>query len=161
MVIIFSSPPFYTNHVILPTGVEPVPPQISNNPKFWPYFKDAIGAINGSHFHCAPPAHQRLFYQNQKGFISMNCLFACNFALKFIYALTGWKGSAADGLLWCDAFEKRLIIPEGKYLLGDAGFPTSSKLLTPYHGVWYHLAEWGHAQLRQFFLEFNPLINSQ
>ena len=94
MVIIFSSPPFYTNHVSLPTGAEPISPQICNNPKFWPYFKNAIGAIDGSHIPCAPPANHRPFFCNHKGFISMNCLFACNFALKFIYALTGWEGSA-------------------------------------------------------------------
>ena len=52
----------------------------------------------------------------------MNCLFACNFALKFIYALTGWDGSATDALLWQDAPQKGLVIPEGKYFLGDAGF---------------------------------------
>ena len=63
----------------------------------------------------------------------MNCLFACNFALKFIYALTGWEGSAANALLWQDALQKDLFIPNGKYLLDNAGFPTSPKLLTPYH----------------------------
>ena len=92
----------------------------------------------------------------------MNYLFACNFALKFIYALTEWEGSAADGLLSCDALQKGLTIPEGKYLLADAGFPTSQKLLTPYHGVQYHLPEWGCAQLRyEFIFEFSPLINSE
>jgi hypothetical protein len=34
------------------------------------------------------------------------------------------------------------ILP-GKYLLGDLGFPLTQQLLVPYHGVWYHLAEWG------------------
>ena len=43
---------------------EPVPPHICNNPKFWPYFEDAISAIGGSHFHCVPPAYQRPFYKN-------------------------------------------------------------------------------------------------
>ena len=65
----------------------------------------------------------------------MNCLFACNFALKYIYALTGWEGSAADALPWQDALQMGLFIPNGKYLLGDVGFLTSPKLLTPYHGV--------------------------
>ena len=36
----------------------------------------------------------------------MSCLFACNFTLKFIYALTGWEGAAADALLWHDALQK-------------------------------------------------------
>ena len=78
----------------------------------------------------------------------MNCLFACNFALKFIYALTGWEGSATDALLWQDAQQKGLVIPEGKYFLGDAGFSATPEILTPYSSVQYHLAEWGHAQLR-------------
>ena len=82
----------------------------------------------------------------------MNCLFACNFALKFIYALTGWEGAAADALLWHDALQKGLTIPDGIYLLGDAGFPASSKLLTLYQGVQYHLAEWGRAQSRLIFI---------
>ena len=64
----------------------------------------------------------------------MNCLFACNFALKFIYVLTGWEDSAADALLWQDALQKSLFIPNGIYLPGNARFPTSPKLLTPYHG---------------------------
>ena len=62
MVIIFSSPPFYTNHVSLPTGAEPILPQICNNHKFWPYFKNAIGVIDGSHIPCAPPANHRTFF---------------------------------------------------------------------------------------------------
>ena len=90
MVIIFSSPPFYTNHIILPTGTEPVPPQICNNPKFWPYFKDAIGAIDGSHFLCSPPAYQRPFHWNQKGFISINCLFM--WTLLSNYLCIDWLG---------------------------------------------------------------------
>ena len=39
-------------------------------------------------------------------------------------------------------------LPPGKYYLADAGLPLASALLTPYRGVRYHLAEWGHADLR-------------
>ena len=36
-----------------------------------------------------------------------------------------------------------LDILEGYDYLGDMGYPPSSnKVLTPYCGVWYHLAEW-------------------
>ena len=39
-----------------------------------------------------------------------------------------------------------LDIPEGYYYLGDAGYPLSSdKVLSPYCGVWYHLAVWSRA----------------
>jgi len=61
MLLIFSSPPFYTKYVCLPTTDDPVPPEIYNNPKFWPYFKDALGALDGSHIHSAPPASEQAF----------------------------------------------------------------------------------------------------
>ena len=65
-----------------------------------------------------------------------------------IYPLTGGEGSATDAILWQDAQQKGLAIPEGKYFLGDAGFSETPEILTPYCGVQYHLAEWGCAQLR-------------
>lgn len=76
-----------------------------------------------------------------------NCLFACNFLLLFIYALTGWEGSATDARIWEDAVEHDLIIPVGKYFLADVGFPLCDRLLIPYRGVRYHL-EWGCANIR-------------
>ncbi|KAF8187944.1 hypothetical protein K438DRAFT_1490367, partial [Mycena galopus ATCC 62051] len=40
---------FYKKHVHLPD--DNTPPQIRDNPKLYPYFRDAVGAIDGSHFH--------------------------------------------------------------------------------------------------------------
>ncbi|KIJ09243.1 hypothetical protein PAXINDRAFT_40755, partial [Paxillus involutus ATCC 200175] len=65
MLVILSSQPLYTRYMQLPTG-EFVSPKISNNPKFWPYFKNAIGAIDGSHIYVAPPAYLRPNYRNHK-----------------------------------------------------------------------------------------------
>ena len=43
-------------------------------------------------------------------------------------------------------FKVGFEIPDGYYYLADAGYPPShDKLLTPYHGVRYHLAEWSRA----------------
>ena len=148
MVDIFSSPPFYTNHMKLPTVNNPVPQEIQQNPKFWLYFKDALGAIDGSHINFSAPASLWDVYPNQKGYISQNCLFACPFSLQFYYALTGWEGSITDAQLWDDAISDDLVVPEGKYYLADAGFAACDQLLLPYWGVHYHLAEWGHANLQ-------------
>jgi hypothetical protein len=41
-----------------------------------------------------------------------------------------------------------LNIPEGKYYLADAGFPSCEELLIPYRSTRYHLAEWGRARVR-------------
>ena len=86
--------------------------------------------------------------RNRKGYISQNCLFTCDFDFLFIYALTGWDGSTADAKLWHDAHTHDLEIPQGKYLLADAGFGTCDALLVPYRGVHYHLKEWRQANLR-------------
>ena len=44
------------------------------------------------------------------------------------------------------ALKVGLNILEGYYYLGDVGYPPSSdKVLTPYCGVQYHLAEWSRA----------------
>lgn len=151
MVHIFLSPPFYTTYVHLPEPQDPIPSEILNNPKFFPYFKDALGAIDGSHIAIAPPAAQRAAFRNRKGFVSQNCLFICSFNLRFMYCICGWEGSAADARVYEDARSNDLHIPPGKFYLADAGYPLCNELLVPYRGVRYHLAEWGRAGLRFIF----------
>ena len=147
MTVIFSSPTFYNNFVKLPTADTPIPDQILNNPKFHP-FRDALGAIDGSHIHAAPPAAETAIYCNRKGFVSQNCMFVCDFAMKFCYALTGWEGSATDSRVYEDVCERGFNVPVGKYFLADAGFPICLELLIPFRNVRYHLAEWGSAHIR-------------
>ena len=50
MLVIFSSPPLYTNFIRPPKVGNPIPEHIFNDPKLYPFFKDALGAIDGSHF---------------------------------------------------------------------------------------------------------------
>ena len=147
MVAIFSSEPLHSKFVsLLPsTNVHPA----IDNYRFMPYFKDCVGAIDGSHIPASPPHREHTAYRNRKGFLSQNCLFACDFSMQFIYMLTGWEGSATDARVFQDACASSLVIPQGKYLLGDAGFPASSPhLLVPYRSTRYHLAEWRQASLR-------------
>ncbi|KAF8876767.1 hypothetical protein BD779DRAFT_1417150, partial [Infundibulicybe gibba] len=66
MIIIFSSNPFYSKYVHLPKPGDSAPSQLHDNPKYWPYFKDALGAIDGSHIHCAPPSSKRSLFRNRK-----------------------------------------------------------------------------------------------
>ena len=136
MLVIFSSPPFYTTYIQLPSG-ESVSHKIQHNPKFWPFFQVAISAIDGSHIHTALPAFVRHNYWNCKGFVSQNCLFACDFDLKFVYSLMGWEGSATDARIYADAIATYLCLPDGKYFLGDAGFPLCKMVLVPYWGIRY------------------------
>ena len=125
-----------------------IPHQICDNPKFAPFFKDAIGAIDGSYINASPLAILRPVYRNQKGVVSQNWFFACDFNLKFVYSLTSWEGSATDAHVYKDSWSHDFNIPPNKYYLADAGFPLSPGLLVPYRGVRYHLAEWGRGSTR-------------
>ena len=150
MVIIFSSPPFFLKYVSQLTPEDQPLHQhlLRHNPKLWPFFQNALGAIDGSHIHLTPPNDRRLACINRKGFTSQNCLFSCSFDLLFTYVLTGWEGSASDACVYQSAIDNDLIIPAGWYMLADAGFPHCDELLVPYRGVRYHLAEWGRASVR-------------
>ena len=79
---------------------------------------------------------------NRKGYLLQNCLFICDFECDFTYTLCGWDGLVSDGALWRDAVQNGLEVPVDRYLLADAGFPSSDALLVPYCGVHYHLKEW-------------------
>lgn len=143
-----SSPPFYTKYVYLPSETSPTPDEIKDNPKLYPFFEGALGAIDGTHINCCPSTLERPTARNRKGGVSQNCLACCSFHLRFQYMLSGWDGSAADASLYNDARQHDLSIPEGRYYLADAGFGACDALLVPYRGVRYHLAEWGCASAR-------------
>lgn len=151
MLSIMSCGEFFNRYVVLPDQDTPIPWKIRRNPKF-KHFKDALGALDGSHIPIFPPKAKRSMYRNRKGFLSQNCLFACNFDFKFIYVLTGWEGSATDAKIWDEALAGGdLNIPEGKYFLGDGGYPSCQYIIIPYRDVRYHLQEWGRARVRYVF----------
>ncbi|KAJ3727452.1 hypothetical protein C8R42DRAFT_550407, partial [Lentinula raphanica] len=53
-----SSDPFYSHFVVLPTNEDPPNMTLASNPKLWPFFEDAVGAIDGTHIHCCPSAEE-------------------------------------------------------------------------------------------------------
>ncbi|KIN94732.1 hypothetical protein M404DRAFT_48162, partial [Pisolithus tinctorius Marx 270] len=57
--------PVYTDYIRFPAG-DTVPSKIQNNPKFWPYFCNAISTIDRSHIHASPPAYVCSNYRNHK-----------------------------------------------------------------------------------------------
>jgi len=167
MLYIFSSSPFYTDFVRQPQSTDPRSPYIFNNPKFNPFFEDAIGAMDGTHFISSGSAEERAIARDRKGLVTQNCLAACDFDHNFTYVSSGWEGSVSDSTMYFDSRTTDLKVQPGKYYLADAGFPLASALLIPYRGVRYHLAEWGRADLRyvkmywyQFCLFLIPLIIS-
>jgi hypothetical protein len=128
------------------TSSTPLPVHLETNSKFYPWFKDCVGAIDGTHIPVSPPASERAMWRDRNTNLTQNVLAVCNFDMKFTDMLCGWEGSTADSTLWIEAQRRGAIsTPEGKYVLGDAGFPNCDQCLTPYRGVRYHLQEWAKA----------------
>ena len=55
-------------------------------------------------------------YRTRKGELATNVLGVCSQDMQFIYVLSGWEGSAADGRILRDALNKRhgLKVPHGE-----------------------------------------------
>ncbi|RZC08983.1 hypothetical protein D0Y65_015622 [Glycine soja] len=124
-----------------------VPAKIRESTRFYPYFKDCIGAIDGTHIPASVKGRDVSSYRDRHGNMSQNVLAACNFDLEFMYVLSGWEGSAHDSKVLSDALARKngLKVPQGKYYLVDCGFPNRRKFLAPYRGVRYHLQDFaGH-----------------
>ena len=73
---VLTSPDVYHDLVELPTINYPVPNEIRRNKAFFPWFKDCIGAIDGTHIPMHVPEVLHAAYWNRKGDISQNVLAA-------------------------------------------------------------------------------------
>ncbi|KAJ9177071.1 hypothetical protein P3X46_012323 [Hevea brasiliensis] len=121
------------------------PPEIFCSSRFYPYFKDCIGVIDGMHVPAHVPAKDQSRFRNGKGVISQNVLAACTFDLQFIFIYPGWEGSAPDSrvlrAVLDDPDQNFPHVPEGKYYLVDTGYSNMEGFIAPYLGVRYHLHE--------------------
>ncbi|XP_026432316.1 uncharacterized protein LOC113329688 [Papaver somniferum] len=98
---------------LVPAGPD-TPTEILENPRFYPYFKDCIGSIDGTQIPAMVGLDEQVPFWCRKGFISQNVLVACSFDLQFQYVLAGWEGSAADSRILDSSLTRchRLIVPE-------------------------------------------------
>jgi len=133
--------------VHFPTLHTPISQKVLGDHRF-KFFDKCIGAVDGSHIQVFALVDDHAFMRNRKGFLSQNCLFACDFNFDVIYSLCGWDGLVADSALWRDAVANDLEVPPDRYLLGDAGFASCDTLLVPYRSVRYHLREWRQGRTR-------------
>ncbi|XP_043702850.1 uncharacterized protein LOC122653008 [Telopea speciosissima] len=120
-----------------------IPPEILQDPRFYPYFKDCVGTVNGIHIPVMVGVDEQGPFRNKNGFLSQNVLAACSFDWRFHYVLAGWEGSAPDARVLSSALTRRnsLYVPEGKYYLVDTKYPNMPGFIAPYHGVRYPLNE--------------------
>ncbi|WVZ64690.1 hypothetical protein U9M48_014180 [Paspalum notatum var. saurae] len=133
------------NELIQPPSMD-TPAKIAGNPRWDPYFKDCIGVIDGTHIRASVSKDMEPAFRGSKSFPTQKVMAAVDFDLKFTYVLAGWEGTAHDAVLLADAVEREngLRVPEGKFYLVDAGYGAKPGFLPPFHGVRYHLNEWGN-----------------
>ena len=93
------------------------PPKIRGSPRWYPYFKDCIGAIDGTHVTSGVPRSQSAAYRGRKHYTSQNVLAVVDFDLKFTYVLAGWERSAHDANILSDSMSR----PDG-INIPDQGF---------------------------------------
>lgn len=147
----------YPAFVTLPNSDTPLASRITDDDRFFPYFKDCIRALDGTHIAVHVGLGEQARYRNRKGTLSQNVLAVCNFDLDFVYVLPGWEGSAHDGRVLTDAQSSHgFNTPPGKYWLGDAGYGNSEFIMSLYRGVRYHLKEQWLADLKYKTLIFTP-----
>ncbi|PPD71366.1 hypothetical protein GOBAR_DD31754 [Gossypium barbadense] len=110
----------------------------------WKWFKNCLGALDGTHIKIRVPTVDKPRYRTRKGDIATNMLGVCTPEMQFVYVLPGWEGSVADGRVLLDAISRRhgLIVPHGCYYLVDAGYTNCEGFLAPFRGQRYHLNEW-------------------
>jgi len=120
----------------------------TDSAKYWPWFEDAVGALDGSHIQAYISNEEPAPWRNRKRFLSQNVLAVVNHRRLFTYVLPGWEGSAHDGRVLAAAREMEgFNAPAspasgaGKYYLADAGYSNTDITLVPYRGVRYHLRE--------------------
>jgi hypothetical protein len=128
MLLLFSSPPFYNDYVKLPHEDAPISPKIQTNPKFYPFFQNALGTINGTYINCCPSAVDQQATRDRKGRVTQNYLTVCGFDMVFYYMFSGWEGFASNSTMFHKAHITDFPVSPGQYYLVDAGFPSCASL---------------------------------
>ncbi|XP_039141264.1 uncharacterized protein LOC120278583 [Dioscorea cayenensis subsp. rotundata] len=80
-------------------------PEIECNPNWYPFFKDCIGLLDGTHIDASIPPQEMPKFRGRKG-PTQNVLAVVNPDLQFTYVLAGWEGSANDFTVLKDALAR-------------------------------------------------------
>ncbi|KAK2403074.1 hypothetical protein QL285_052545 [Trifolium repens] len=141
-----------------------VPPQIANDERYMPYFKDCIGCIDGTHIPACIPEADQMRYRGRKGIPTFNVMASCDFDMCFTFISVGWEGSAHDTRVFLHAINTPTLNfpkpPQGRYYLVDKGYPDKEGYLVPYPKVRYHLSQFENELPTNAQEAFNRLHSS-
>jgi hypothetical protein len=135
--------PILAHHFLKAPDPNLVHPKIAENPRFFPFFRNCLGAIDGTHIPISISSEKASRFRNRKGTLSINVMVACDFDLNITFVSSGWEGSSTDSRVLRSAMSKGFQVPPGKFYLVDGGYANTPSFLAPYRGVRYHLKEFG------------------
>ncbi|XP_060961641.1 protein ALP1-like [Cannabis sativa] len=135
-----------SKELITPPSFDVVPPEIRFNPKYYPFLKNCVGAIDGTHISAHVPIDEQIPYRGRKVDTTQNVMCICSFDMKFTYVVAGWEGSANDARILSECATNPdyefPAPPNGKYYLVDSGYTNMPGFLSPYRGERYHLNQY-------------------
>ncbi|XP_052477118.1 uncharacterized protein LOC105798422 [Gossypium raimondii] len=110
---------------------KPEPITADSSDTRWKWFKNYLGALDGTHTKIRVPTVDKPRYRMRKGDIATNMLGVCTPEMQFVYVLPRWEGSVADGRVLRDAISRRhgLKVPHGCYYLVDLGYTNCEDFL--------------------------------
>ncbi|KAK8916221.1 hypothetical protein KSP39_PZI022934 [Platanthera zijinensis] len=73
-----------------------IPAEIRYDSRYMPFFKDCVGAIDGTHVDARIPVEDQVRYIGRHGTTTQNVMAVCDFNMCFTFALAGWEGTAHD-----------------------------------------------------------------
>lgn len=106
-------------------------------------FPGAIGALDGTHIPFRAYDKELVRYRNRKGDITTNIVILSDFTGRVLACAAGVEGSAHDvfALSRSGLLERLAQLPEQLYVLADAGYGLSNRILVPFRSTRYHLQE--------------------
>jgi len=94
------------------------------NSRFYPYFNNCIGAIDGTHVQCVVPNDMFVQHMCRKGITTQNVMAYCDFDMRFTFVNAGWPGSVHDMRVFNDSTTTYNVVfphpPQGSNLLFSA-----------------------------------------
>jgi hypothetical protein len=98
-----------------------VPSKIRDDERYWPYFNDCIGAIDGTYVPVTISPSKQISYIGRKGSPTQNVIDVCDFHMHFTFVWAGREGIAHNTCIFLEAIRKKklrfLHPPRGFYLI--------------------------------------------
>ncbi|KAL0419256.1 UNVERIFIED_CONTAM: hypothetical protein Sradi_1339100 [Sesamum radiatum] len=105
--------------LITPPNFTEPHPRVANNPDFYPFFKDCVGAMDGTLVPAWVPRVDQHRYRSRKGRLAQNVLAICDFDMNFTYVYAGWEEVRPTPVSWTMQYHKIQIFLPADWFSND------------------------------------------